>query len=81
MIDIYLPFLAGLCLGAAATLIITRKLTISGTAARQALATLTTLYASLADDGKLSDAERAEIREEVRKLIEQLKNTTTMETT
>lgn len=77
MIEVYLPFLAGLCIGAAATFVITRKLTVSGSVARQALTTLTTLYTSLEDDGKLSEAERAKIHAEVMKLIEQLKTKTT----
>lgn len=76
MIEYFLPFLAGLCVGAAAVFIVLRKMNLSGSAARQALTILATLYTSLADDRKLSDAERVALAEEVRKLIALLKNTT-----
>lgn len=55
------------------TYIVLRKKPVSVDIVRQALAVLTTLYTALADDGKLSDTERAELREEVRKLITALK--------
>ena len=75
MIEYFLPFLAGLCVGTAAVFIVLRKMNLSGSAARQALTILATLYVSLADDRKLSDTERTALAEEVRKLIELLKTT------
>ena len=77
MIEYIIPVLAGICLGVAGTLIITRRVNISGDVAQQAIIVLSTIYTSLADDGKLSNAERAALAEEVRKLIELMKNTTT----
>ena len=75
MLDLILPLLCGACFGVAVTLILTRRLSLSEEAIRQILNVLTTLYEHLADDGYLDDVEKAELRDQVRQLIAQLKNT------
>ena len=73
IIEPLLPFLAGLCVGAAVAYIVLRKTTVSGSVVQQILITLAKLYTCLADDGKISAAERALLADEVHTLINLLK--------